>query len=138
VPAAEAIRGFLDAFDVPAERIPATEAAQAARYRSLLAARKVLVVLDNVASVGQVRPLLPGAGSCLAVVTSRNLLPGLVVADGARPLPLELPGPAEAARMLASRLGPDRLAAEPDATVRIVRRCARLPLALSIVAAARC
>jgi len=74
----EAIRGFLDSFQIPVEMIPAGRDAQVALYRSLLAGRRVLVVLDNAYSAEQVRPLLPGTPGCLAVVTSRNRLGGLV------------------------------------------------------------
>jgi DNA-binding SARP family transcriptional activator/tetratricopeptide (TPR) repeat protein len=132
---AEAIRGFLDAFGVPAQRIPAGLDAQAGLYRSLLAGKRVLVVLDNARDAEQVRALLPGAPGCLAVVTSRNQLPGLVAAQGAHPLALDLLSEAEARQLLARRLGHGRVAAEPDATEEIIAWCARLPLALAIVAA---
>jgi DNA-binding SARP family transcriptional activator/tetratricopeptide (TPR) repeat protein len=132
---AEAVRGFLDAFEVPAERIPASVDAQVGLYRSLLAGRRVLVVLDNARDAEQVRPLLPGASGCLVVVTSRNQLAGLVIAAGAHPLTLGLPTFAEARELLARRLGPDRVAAEPRSVEEIITLCARLPLALAIVAA---
>jgi tetratricopeptide (TPR) repeat protein len=132
---AEAVRGFLDALDVPAERIPPSLDAQAGLYRSLLAGRRVLVVLDNARDAEQVRPLLPGTPTALVVVTSRNQLSGLVAVDGAHPLMLDLLTEAEARELLARRLGPDRLAAEPDAVAQIIGCCARLPLALTIAAA---
>ncbi|MEI5519559.1 tetratricopeptide repeat protein [Streptomyces brasiliscabiei] len=132
---AEAVRRFLDAFEVPAERVPAAPEAQFDMYRSLCAGRRVLVLLDNARDAEQVRPLLPGAPGCLALVTSRNQLTGLVAADGARPLRLDLLTEPEARQLLARRLGPARLAAEPAAVADIIDRCARLPLALSIVAA---
>ncbi len=131
---AEAVRGFLDAFEVPAARIPVSLDAQAALYRSLLAGRRVLVVLDNARDAGQVRPLLPGSPGCSVVVTSRNRLTGLI-ADGARPLTVGLFTLTDARQMLVRRLGADRVAAQPQAVQQIIDRCALLPLALSIVAA---
>ena len=132
---AEAIRGFLEAFEVPPERIPVTPGAQAALYRSLLAGRRVLVVLDNARDAEQVRPLLPGSPGCMVVVTSRNQLTSLVTAEGARPLALDLLTVGEARQLLAGRLGAGRVAAEAPAVEEIVCCCARLPLALAIVAA---
>src|SRR5262249_5523655 len=128
-------RGFLDALDVSAERIPPSLDAQAALYRSLLAGRRVLVVLDNARDADQVRPLLPGTPTALVVVTSRNRLSGLVAVGGAHPLMLDLLTEDEARELLARRLGSDRLAAEPQAVEQIVGCCARLPLALTIAAA---
>jgi DNA-binding SARP family transcriptional activator/tetratricopeptide (TPR) repeat protein len=130
----EAVRGFLDALDVPPERIPATLQARVGLFRSLLAGRSVLVLLDNARDVEQVRPLLPGAPGCLAVVTSRNRLAGLVTTTGAHPLSLDLPSAGEARDLLGHRLGARRVAAEPVAVDEIVARCARLPLALAVVA----
>ena len=132
---AEAIRGFLEAFDVPAERIPVTLGAQTALYRSLLAGRLVLVVLDNARDAGQVRPLLPGSPGCMVVVTSRNQLTSLIAVEGAHPVTLDLLSFAEARHLLARRLGAGRVAAEVPAVEQIITSCARLPLALSIVAA---
>jgi len=134
VPAVEAIRGFLDAFGIPASQIPRSLDAQAGLYRSLLAGRRVLVVLDNARDVEQVRPLLPGSPGCLVLVTSRNELTGLI-AEGAHPLTLDLPTGAEAHQLLERRLGPDRLKAEPIPARQMADLCGRLPLALGIVAA---
>jgi len=131
---AHVVHGFLDALGVPVPRIPAGLDARAAMYRSLLAGRRVLVVLDNAHDSAQVRPLLPGTTGCLVVVTSRSRLTGLV-ADGARPVSLELPSAAEAREMLARQVGADRVAAEPDAVTTIIERCARLPLALGLAGA---
>jgi tetratricopeptide (TPR) repeat protein len=132
---ADAVRGFLEALGVPPHRIPAGMEAQSGLYRSLLAGKRVLVLLDNAYDADQVRPLLPGSPGCLVLVTSRNLLPELVAAEGAYPLALDLPTLDEARQLLARRLDTDRVAAEPQAVEEIITRCARLPLALSIVAA---
>ncbi|HLM22203.1 MAG TPA: NB-ARC domain-containing protein, partial [Propionibacteriaceae bacterium] len=131
----EAIRGFLDAFSVPPQRIPMGFQAQEALYRSLLASRRVLVVLDNAAHASQVRPLLPGARGSLVLVTSRDHLAGLAVTEGARSLVLDLFDAGEAHQLLGRRLGGTRTRAEPEAVAEIIRLCARLPLALAIVAA---
>ncbi|MFI1415954.1 AfsR/SARP family transcriptional regulator [Streptomyces sp. NPDC020707] len=132
---AEAIRGFLDALGVPAQRIPVELDGQSALYRSLLADRRMLVVLDNAQDADQVRPLLPGSPDCFSVVTSRNLLTGLMITHGAQPLGLGLMSHAESEGVLGRRIGTDRLAADPDAVRNIIDSCARLPLALAIVGA---
>jgi DNA-binding SARP family transcriptional activator len=132
---AEAIRGFLDAFQVTPERIPARLAAQVGLYRSLLSGRRVLIVLDNARDAEQVRPLLPGSPGCLVLVTSRNQLTGLVAAEGAHPVSLPMLVAGEARQLLERRLGAVRVAAEPAAIDEIIDRCAGLPLALAIVAA---
>jgi hypothetical protein len=131
----EAIRGFLDAVGVTARCIPASLDARAGRYRSLLAGRRMLVVLDNARDTDQVCPLLPGAPGCLVLVTSRNQLTSLVAKEGAHPVTLDLLAPDEALQLLTRRLGPARVAGELDAAEDIIASCARLPLALSIVAA---
>jgi DNA-binding SARP family transcriptional activator/tetratricopeptide (TPR) repeat protein len=132
---AEAVIRFLEALGVPPGRIPAGLDAQAALYRSTLAGRRVLVLLDNARDVEHVRPLLPGSPGCLVIVTSRNRLASLVARDGAQPLPLGLPSLAEARAAIARRLGADRVAAEPAAVDEIIAACGRLPLAIAIVAA---
>ncbi|HEY2285160.1 MAG TPA: BTAD domain-containing putative transcriptional regulator [Streptosporangiaceae bacterium] len=132
---AEAVRGFLDAFGVDPQQIPASVEAQAALYRSLLAGRRVLILLDNAANEEQVRPLLPGSAGCLVIVTSRNQLPGLIVTEGAKPVVVDLLTADEARRLLARRIGEDRMAAETGAADDIIALCARLPLALMLVAA---
>jgi DNA-binding SARP family transcriptional activator/tetratricopeptide (TPR) repeat protein len=131
----EAIRGFLDALEVPAPRIPPDLTAQVGLYRSLLAGRRVLIVADNARDAAQVRPLLPGSPGCLVLVTSRGQLPSLVAADGAHPIELDVLSPDEASELLAARLGPGRAAAEPEAVASLVTLCAQLPLALTIAAA---
>ncbi|MEU4495960.1 BTAD domain-containing putative transcriptional regulator [Streptomyces sp. NPDC023998] len=131
----EAIRAFLDALGIPPQRIPAGLEAQAALYRSLLARRRVLIVLDNARDTEQVRPLLPGTAGCLVIVTSRNQLSGLVTSEGAHPLTLDLLASSEARELLTRRIGQARTAAEPEAVDEIVALCGGLPLTLAIVAA---
>jgi DNA-binding SARP family transcriptional activator/Tfp pilus assembly protein PilF len=135
VAAEDAVRGFVEAFGVPAGRIPNGPEALTALYRSLLAGKRVLVVLDNARDAAQVRPLLPGTAGCLALVTSRYQLSGLVATEGAHPLTLDLLTPAEARDLLAHRLGVERVESEPGAVAAIIERGARLPLALAIAAA---
>ncbi|GAA1660289.1 BTAD domain-containing putative transcriptional regulator [Catellatospora bangladeshensis] len=134
LPVQDVVRSFLEALGTPAQRLPEGAAAQAGLLRSLLAGRRVLLVLDNAADEEQVRPLLPGTPGCLAVVTSRHQLPGLVV-EGAQPVTLDLLTEAESRRLLARRLGAERVAAQPAAVSALVAACARLPLALAVVAA---
>ena len=131
---ADAVRRFLDALCVPVRQIPSSPEAQQDLYRSLLADRRMLIVLDNARNTEQVRPLLPGP-SCLVLVTSRNQLTSLVAAEGAHPVTLDLLTPAEADELLAQLLGRERLAAEPGVAAELTGLCARLPLALSIAAA---
>jgi DNA-binding SARP family transcriptional activator len=132
---AEAVRGFLDALGVPPERIPPAPAAQAGLYRSLLADRKMLIVLDNARDEEQVRPLLPASPASLVLVTSRNQLTGLAAANGARLISLDILTHDEAVRLFTGRLGEERAAAEPGAADQIAALCAYLPLALAIAAA---
>jgi len=131
---ADALRAFLDALQVPPQQVPALLDAQAGLYRSLLAGRRMLVLLDNARNADQVTALLPSTPGCLAVVTSRHQLSGLMAA-GARPVLLDLLDDASAAELLACRLGRDRMTAEPGAADELVARSAGLPLALAIVAA---
>lgn len=131
----EVLAQFLRSLGVPAPEIPADEDAAAARYRSLLADRRVLVVLDNAAGPGQVRPLLPADPGCLALITSRERLSGLVARDGARRLSLDVLGACEAHLLLARLLGAEQVAAEPEAADELARVCSYLPLALRVTAA---
>jgi DNA-binding SARP family transcriptional activator/tetratricopeptide (TPR) repeat protein len=133
MPAADALAGFLRSLGVAEQDIPAETGERAARYRSLLAGRRMLIVIDNAADVEQVRPLLPGSPSCVTVVTSRDALAGLVARDGARRLDLGLLPPAEAVGLLRALIG-DRVDAEPEATMTLAGYCARLPLALRVAA----
>jgi tetratricopeptide (TPR) repeat protein len=134
MPPAEAVRGFLDALAVPPGRVPAGLDAQTALYRSLLAGKRILVVLDNARDVDHVRPLLPGTSPAMAVVTSRSHLTPLIAQEGAYPLLLDVLSTQEARDLLIRRLG-ERVAAESDAVDLIIAACAGLPLALAVVAA---
>jgi hypothetical protein len=127
---------FLLACGTPAERIPADEAGATTAYRSLLAERRMLIVLDNAGSADQIRPLLPGGSDCTVVLTSRDRLDGLLVRDGARRVDLRVLGPAEARALLEEVLGAERVEAEQQAAAELAALCAHLPLALRIAAAA--
>ncbi|MEU9338183.1 BTAD domain-containing putative transcriptional regulator [Streptomyces sp. NPDC048290] len=131
----QVLEAFLAALGVAPSAVPAGLDARAALYRSVLADRRVLIVLDNARDIAQVQPLLPGAAGCLVLVTGRGRLSGLVARHGACPLPLGPLSATESREMLARRLGGHRVAAEPDAADTIVELCARLPLALADVAA---
>lgn len=130
----DVLREFLEALGVAAQRVPTGLAARAGLFRSLLADRQVLVLLDNAGDAEQVRPLLPSSPGCLVVVTSRGQLPGLVTVEGARPLVLDSLSKMEAYELLSRRLGADRVDHEPDAAHRIAAAAGGLPLALAIVA----
>jgi DNA-binding SARP family transcriptional activator/tetratricopeptide (TPR) repeat protein len=131
----EALRIFLDALAVPVAGTPATLDGLQVLYRSRLAGTKTLVVLDNARDPDHVRPLLPDWPGCLVIVTSRNELTGLIAAEGARTITLDVLTVGEARQLLIRRLGPERVAAEPDAAVQLISLCARLPLALAVAAA---
>jgi DNA-binding SARP family transcriptional activator len=121
---------FLKALGDEPVGIPSTVEEQAERYRSVLAGRRVLVVLDDAAAETQVRPLLPGTPGCAVLVTSRNRLAGLV---GARLTELDVLDDGEARELLTRIAGDDRAAAEPTALRRLVDQSARLPLAVRII-----
>jgi DNA-binding SARP family transcriptional activator/tetratricopeptide (TPR) repeat protein len=135
VPPAVALQGFFDALGVSPRHVPAGLDAQSALLRTLLDGKRLLLLLDNAHDADQVRPLLPGHAGCLVLVTSRSQLTGLVVADGACPLPLGVLDGVEAAELLARRLGAERVNAEPEAMAALVERTAGLPLALSVTCA---
>jgi tetratricopeptide (TPR) repeat protein/transcriptional regulator with XRE-family HTH domain len=135
VTAAEALAGFLRALGLPGREIPAGTDERAARYRSMLASARMLIVLDNAADEQQVRPLLPASPASLVVVTSRRQLNGLAAAYGAELVSLNVLSQTEAVQMLTARLGTARAAAEPTAVADLAGLCARLPLALAVAAA---
>ncbi|QYC44230.1 Regulatory protein AfsR [Nonomuraea coxensis DSM 45129] len=132
---ADALRGFLYALTGPPHTVPVGLTAQVGLYRSLLAGKRVLVVLDNARDAAHVRPLLPSSPGCAAVVTSRTQLTPLVITEGAYQLTLGPLPPAESYALLADRVGKETTAAEPEAAGRIVEQCGGLPLALAIAAA---
>ncbi|WP_285745524.1 BTAD domain-containing putative transcriptional regulator [Lentzea sp. NBRC 105346] len=130
----QALERMLGSLGVDAGKSVDVETAAAA-YRSELADRRVLVLLDNAFDAEQVRPLLPGTPGCLVLITSRNRLDGLVARDGAQRLVLDVLSRVDARGVLEQVLGPARISAEPDAVRELVELCARLPLALRIAAA---
>ncbi|MEO3754035.1 BTAD domain-containing putative transcriptional regulator [Streptomyces sp. B6B3] len=129
----DALAGFLRALGVDGAAVPPDPAERAARFRTLVDRRRVLIVLDNARTVEQVRPLLPGSSSCFVLVTSRDSLAGLVAREGAHRIGLDLLTVRDARGLLHELLG-DRVAAEPEAADLLIERCARLPLALRIAA----
>nr|WP_221379147.1 BTAD domain-containing putative transcriptional regulator [Actinoplanes polyasparticus] len=131
----EVLQAFLHALGVRGPDIPESDLARSGHYRSVLAERRVLIVLDNVRDAEQVRPLLPGAPGSLVLVTSRYSLAGLVATHGAHVLALDVLPVDEARELLVSRVGPARALADRQALDEIVDRCGGLPLALAVVAA---
>jgi DNA-binding SARP family transcriptional activator/tetratricopeptide (TPR) repeat protein len=128
----DALRFFLDSLGVPPHRIPPDVEDRAALFRSMADGKRMLIVLDNAAGAVQVRPLLPGSPACLVLVTSRNEITGLVAADGAVPVNLDVLSQDEAREMLDLRLGHARSSDDPRSADEIIAACARLPLALTI------
>jgi DNA-binding SARP family transcriptional activator len=134
MPPGEALTGFLRGLGADPPAIPGAIDEQAAMFRSLLAGKRMLIVLDNAADPGQVRPLLPGMPGSLVLITSRDRLPGLVARDGAARLTLGPLAQDEATLLLGTILGSARVRAEPQAAADIAARCCHLPLALRIAA----
>ena len=128
-----ALGRMLISLGFPASELPLDQDGRAARYRTALADRRLLIVLDNAADVGQVRPLLPGAGRNLVLITSRDRLAGLVAVHGAVRIELDVLAPDEAVGLLGRLIGV-RAAAEPEALAALAGQCARLPLALRVAA----
>ncbi|GAB2884688.1 BTAD domain-containing putative transcriptional regulator [Streptomyces mayteni] len=128
----EILGGFLRALGIPAQRVPPDTRERSDLFRTLLAKRRLLVVLDNAAHADQIRPLLPGARGCAVLITTRRGLPGLVASEGARRVVLPVLSPREAEHLLRTMLGP---AAVGPAATQIARLCGYLPLALRLVAA---
>ena len=126
----EALSMLLTALGLAGDQIPIEVVARSAAWRVQAAGRRLLVLLDNVANTAQLRPLLPGAGGCLVLVTSRSRL-GV---DGAVSLSVVLPTDADALGMVGRLLGDDRLAGEPAEVGELIDVCGRLPLAMRIAA----
>jgi DNA-binding SARP family transcriptional activator/tetratricopeptide (TPR) repeat protein len=132
---AQALASLLHALGVPAAGVPADPEQAAGLYRTVLAGRRLLIVLDNAGDADQVRPLLPGTSGSLVIVTSRDRLSGLVARDSAHRITLDLLAEAESVRLLTMLLDADRVAADPVAVADLARACGHLPLALRIAAA---
>lgn len=132
---ADALRSFLDALAVPLAQRPARLEDQAGLFRTVLAERAMLVVLDNARDAEQVRLLLPGSPTCLVLITSRVEFTGLAATHGARLFPLDVLRPADARELVAGRIGQQRVTAQERETAELIELCARLPLALGIAAA---
>ncbi len=135
VSSAEALGQFLADLGGSGAGIQGGDGPLGEAYRRAIAGRRMVVVLDNVADVEQARSLLPGVPGCLVIITSRTHLPGLVVKDGAVPVPLNRLTDEESRRLLARRLGAVRVESDPASIDSIVVSCAGLPLALALAAA---
>jgi DNA-binding SARP family transcriptional activator/Tfp pilus assembly protein PilF len=131
----KALARFLRALGVPPAQIPDEVHEASGLFRSLVADRRLLLLLDNARGVEQVRPLLPGSPTCLVVVTSRDRLDGLAAVDGADRIDLDVLQPDEAHALLRRLIRADRVDADRAGTIELARLCAYLPLALRIAAA---
>lgn len=134
MPISTALSGFLSGLGVPSDAMPAEDHAKAALFRTLVADRRMLVVLDNAASIEQVTPLLPGSPTCAVLITSRRRFARLVNDYGARHLALDVLSRQDARDLLARRIGRERMNREPRAADELIAACGRYPLALSVVA----
>jgi DNA-binding SARP family transcriptional activator len=132
VPAADVLARFLRDLGVDGREIPVDEDERAARYRTVLAGRRMLIVLDNARDAAQVRPLLPGSASCAVLVTTRSRMPDLA---STRLVDLNVLDDDEALALFTRVVGDERAAAEPEATAELLLACAGLPLAIRICAA---
>ncbi|MBF9069378.1 helix-turn-helix domain-containing protein [Streptacidiphilus fuscans] len=130
--AAEVLGAWLLDLGESAAELPADPQARAARFRTVVAGRRMLLVLDNAADAAQVRPLIPGTSGCAVLVTSRSRLGGLL---GARHLALTTLDDDAARQLLGAVVGRERTDAEPEAVDRLLSCCAGLPLALRIAGA---
>ncbi|MFB7647967.1 BTAD domain-containing putative transcriptional regulator [Streptomyces sp. NPDC056084] len=135
VPPGAALDRLLRSLGVPGPQIPADTADRAALYRSVLDTRRMLILLDNARSFEQVRALLPGAGRCCVLITSRDAIDDLTGDYDVLRLALPTLAEGEATALLAQVAGPDRFTADPAAAARLGELCDRLPLALRIAGA---
>ncbi len=133
MPPGDALARLLRSLGASGQDIPADEDERAARYRSMLTGKRMLIILDNAGSVDQVRPLIPGSPSCTVIVTSRDTLRGLVARDGAKRLDLDLLSLDDAVGLLRALIGA-AVDGDPNAAARLARQCCRLPLALRVAA----
>ncbi|HEX4221309.1 MAG TPA: BTAD domain-containing putative transcriptional regulator, partial [Pseudonocardiaceae bacterium] len=129
-----ALQGFLDALGVAPDQVPTTLDRQTALWRTLVADKRMLIVLDNAASTEQILPLLPGGSASTVLVNSRDQLSGLITGHGAHRVVLDSLTAADARDLLHARLDPRRLATEPAAVDELLDHCGGFPLALSIIA----
>ncbi len=134
VSASEALERFLQALGIPTDRIPSGEEPRSEQFRSLIAERRMLIVLDNAATVGQVRPLLPGTAASVVLVTSRSRLSSLVVRDGARRVSVRVLAPEESVALLRHTVAEYRTEDDDAELAQLAAVCAQLPLALRIAA----
>ncbi len=133
--ATEVLGRLLRSLGVPSQQIPAAPEERASLYRSMLASRSVLIVLDNVRTLAQIRPLLPGSGKCCVLVTSREQLESLVTSSQQARVHLGPLSEAEALQLLGHVVGRGKVDAQHADAVRLTELCDRLPLALRIAAA---
>ncbi|MER6563471.1 tetratricopeptide repeat protein [Streptomyces sp. NPDC001027] len=133
VSAAQALAGFLTALGMSGQDIPLRLDERAARYRTAVDGRRLLVLLDNAASAAQVRPLLPGSPTCKVVITSRDSLASLVSVHGAHRVVLDVLAPHEAHALLRALIGP-RVDTDRAAATALAEQCGSLPLALRVAA----
>jgi DNA-binding SARP family transcriptional activator/tetratricopeptide (TPR) repeat protein len=132
---ADVARRFLNALGIPDRQIPPDPDSWENLYRSSLAGKQMLIVLDNARDAAQVRPLLPGGPGCFVLVTSRNELTSLVASEGAHMLTVDLLSQPDAYELVAGRLDRRRVADEPEGVSELIELCARLPIAISIAVA---
>ncbi|WP_329424383.1 tetratricopeptide repeat protein [Streptosporangium sp. NBC_01495] len=131
----QALHQLLRGLGVAADQIPHEVDERTSMYRSLLADRRMLVVLDNAARPEQIRPLLPGSSLCKVVITSRDSLRGLTATHDVDTLTLDLLSPDEAKALLIAVLGKERVRDQADAVLELAHLCGYLPLALRLAAA---